>query len=640
MQTSIASSAAHGLRRLRRLHLIAVAFAMVTLVGAATASPATAPATTYRIVPLAPNGGFEDINAHGQVAFTSFEDNIPRAKFYDGAVVRDLGTFGGPSAATTALNDHGQVTGWASTSNGEVHAFRWSRQSGLIDLNAPGVTSARGVDINNKGQVTGDAAAPFLLTAFRWSPHTGMVSLGTLGPDVISQGRAINDAGTVVGSSQAPNSNLSYPTIWPPGGGGPVPLSNFRSENSSAFDINNAGQIIGVAAFDERGVDQAFIWTRQGGLQSLIPDSTVRSAALRINEKGLVIGTVGLFDNNSRGFIWSRENGLLEVGTQGVDNSYVSDLNNRGQVVGVLNGRAFIWTRAGGFVDLNSRIQGAPPESAPYIGLSISDNGSIVAFRPGGGLVLLVPNAAYHQPPVAGPVTLTGTARVNALPSFSASFKDVDVRDTHKAVWSWGDGSKTVGTVSERNGTGSVSAQHVYRAAGIYTVRLTIIDNSGKSSSVERKVIVCATHGAISGEGAFAAPATAARNGTRLDPNGSFAFLSEGGAARKAVVQVNVAGMALRSSRVDTVALDGMRVQYRGQGTVNGRGSYRFTLTATSGAASGGKDRIHVRIAHTEPGSKVETVDYDNGAGTGAQAKAADAAGSVVLDGGINFGGQ
>lgn len=646
MQTRTAKAPPPGRRRWL-LCPIAAACATVALAGAAPATtPAPSPATSYRVIPLAPNAFAAGINARGQVAFTAYVDDVPRARFYDGTSVRDLGTFGGPAAVVYALNDLGQVAGTASTGpTTPYHAFRWSRQTGLVDLNRPGAGNSIATDINNKGQVVGVARFPGALrdTAFRWSPHTGMVNLGALGPQSTSVALAINDPGTAVGwSDEAQGPRLTQVTKWPAGGGGPIPLNDFPSIASLAEDINNAGQIVGSAAFDAGLSDQAFIWTRQGGLQGLGTTPSYLSWADRINEKGLVIGELFVSPSDRNGIIWSRENGLLVVGTPGVDSSDTADLNNRGQVVGALNGRGYIWTRAGGFVDLTSRVVGAPPGLTLFAGQAINDNGTIAAGTNTGSLVLLVPQSVQHQPPLAGPVSFTGSPRVNTLLSFTAGFTDVDVRDTHKAVWSWGDGSTTAGTVSEKNGAGSVSGQHAYRKSGIYTVRLTITDSGGKSSTVERTLTVCGCSsgaGAIAGEGMFVA--ATGKQDKRQPSIGSFAFLSEG--AGKAEVRVNVGGMALRSKQVDAVTVDGARVQYNGRGTVNGAGNYRFTLTATSGAKSGGKDRIHVRITHNEPGVKAEVVDYDNGiaGGKGAAKQAAtagDAEGGVVLEGRISLG--
>ena len=638
MQSRNASVPSPGRRRWLLCPIAAVC-ASVALAGTvpAGAPPAVA---TYRVIPLGANGAVEGINIKGQVAFTAYEGDVTRARFYDGATVRDLGTFGGPSAVVYALNDLGQVVGTASTGLGApFHAFRWSRHTGLVDLNAPGVGNSIATDINNKGQVAGIARFGGVLPekAFRWSPHTGMVNLGALGPTSGSNAFGINDAGTVVGwSDEAQGPRLTQVTKWPGGGGGPIALNDYPSIASLAEDINNAGQIVGSAAFDSRGHDQAFIWTPQGGLQDLGTEPAFFSYANRINEKGLVIGGLRVTPGDSNGFIWSREHGLLVAGTPGVDRSDATALNNRGQVLGFLNTTSYIWTRASGFVDLSSRVVGAPPGMTLFGGLAINDKGTIVAGTNTGTLVLLVPHDVHHQPPVAGAVTFTGPARPNALLSFAAGFTDVDTGDTHTAVWSWGDGGSTAGTVSSKNGTGSVSGQHAYRKSGIYTVRLTLTDSSGKRSTVERKVVICAGQAAvISGEGTFAAAAFGTGPGARKASIGSFAFLSEGPGAGQGQVHVNVGGLALRSSAVDAVTVDGARIRYSGRATVNGNAGYRFVLTATRSVKSGGKDSIHVRIVHTEPGTNAEVVDYDNGTVTAGTTGATGPAGGMVIEGRI-----
>jgi len=653
MQTRTARGTAHRQQRRWLVSLIAAACATVTL-GAASAaaplaSPARAPAATFRVIPLAPNGFTAGINARGQVAFTEFLDSATHARFYDGSGVRDLGTFGGPSASARALNDAGQVVGDATLdAAGTVfHAFRWSRHSGLVDLNRPGGGNSSANDINARDQVAGAAVFPgeqVSYHAFRWSPRTGMVDLGTLGGGSVAI--ALNDAGTAVGYTEGIDTGtLILAAKWRVGGA-MTALNAFPSLSSVATDINNAGQIVGGAAFDEGLSNQAFLWTRSGGLEELGTAPSYHAFGRAINDKGLVIGELDIAPGERNGFIWRRENGLLVVGTPFVDISDTTGVNQRGQVVGSLNDRALMWTRSAGFTDLNTRIVGAPPELELFRAEAISDNGAIVAFG-NTGLVLLVPQSGHNQPPVTGPVKFPGAARADALLSFAASFTDVDPGDTHTVLWSWGDGSTSAGAVSGSRGKGTVSGQHAWRSPGIYPVRLTVTDSGGRRSTVERSVVVSATGAALRGEGLFAVPASAARSVAARGAIGSFAFLSEGADARGAAVQVNVAGMALRSSQVDAVALDATRVQYSGQGTVNGKGGYRFTVTAASGARTDGKDRIHVRIAHTDPVSKAEVVDYDNGAPAGgaaggiAQKAAADAQGSVVIgEGKFAFGSR
>ncbi|MET0982395.1 MAG: PKD domain-containing protein [Telluria sp.] len=474
---------------------------------AALAAPGPAPATgTYRVVQLSTIWTYEPhINAKGQVAFNEYDPtraptvnwSSERAKFYDGNAVHDLGTLGGPVATVAALNDAGQVAGTSSISarGNETQAFRWSKETGMISLAPPGAASSAASDINRRGWVTGSVRFPNGWgQAFRWTPRTGMVVRGAL--DNGSYGAALNDAGTVVGESAGRNSEPRVAVAWP--GTTPLALETFGTSYSAASDINNAGQVVGYGVSPHSG-EIALLWAPHKGVLDLGLPRSNSSLAQKINERGLVIGTTRAYGGATRGFVWSREDGPLILGTADADaETRPRDLNNLGQVVGSFNGRAFVWTRAEGVVDLNTRIPGAPPELVLHEASAISDNGTIVA-QGNTGLVLLVPGAAQYQPPVAGPVKMTGTPGANALLSFSASFRDVDVRDRHKAVWSWGDGSQTVGTVSGSRNGGSVSGQHAYARAGSYMVRLTVSDSSGKCTTVAYLVDVPAAQASGAG---------------------------------------------------------------------------------------------------------------------------------------------
>ena len=617
-------------------------------------APAPA-ATNYRVVQLSTLApGVVDINGKGQVTFTETVPgtDTPRAKYYDGYTVRDIGTLGGTGGAVSqGINDRGQITGSASTPGGAYHAFLWSKATGMVDINGPGISISNAYALNNKGWVTGAASfsgtGPF--TAFRWTPATGMVNLGSFGNT--SYGYDINDAGTVVGYSEGPELGIVARAFkWTPSGG-LQSLVSTSSVVSSANDINEAGKIVGSGTNDLALNDRALLWTPSGTQVDLGADSTFLSYAEHINEKGLVIGQEAYNPFESVGFVWSREHGILRFGTPDVLPSYVTDLNNAGQVVGRIGDQAIVWTRAGGVVNLNTRIPGAPPGLTLFQAEAVSDNGSIVAVG-STGLVLLVPSAAYHQAPVAAPIALTGATRVNALLSFSSTFRDVDLRDTHKATWTWGDGSSSVGTVSQAAGSGNVSGQHAWRKTGIYTVRLDILDSGGKRTAVERKVTICGCSSAVSGEGSFFSPAGARKGATgpaggmaARSATGSFAFVADAGSARpgagQAAVEVNVAGLALRSTAIDALAVNGKRVQVSGVGTVNGKANYRFTLATVAGGKSGAADRVRVRISHLEPGTKAEVVDYDNGASPANNAARAGAggAGGLHADGSVIFGG-
>jgi MBG domain (YGX type)/PKD domain/Bacterial Ig-like domain (group 1)/Bacterial Ig-like domain (group 3) len=60
-----------------------------------------------------------------------------------------------------------------------------------------------------------------------------------------------------------------------------------------------------------------------------------------------------------------------------------------------------------------------------------------------------------------------------------ADFSDTGVRDTHTAIWDWGDGTTTVADFTEANGFGQASGSHAYTTPGVYTISLIVTDNDG-----------------------------------------------------------------------------------------------------------------------------------------------------------------
>ena len=69
----------------------------------------------------------------------------------------DLGTLGGTYSDASAINDRGQVTGYANTAGGYSHAFRWTASGSMQDRGTLGGTDSSASAINDCGQVTGTA---------------------------------------------------------------------------------------------------------------------------------------------------------------------------------------------------------------------------------------------------------------------------------------------------------------------------------------------------------------------------------------------------------------------------------------------------------------------------------------------------
>jgi hypothetical protein len=96
-----------------------------------------------------------------------------------------------------------------------------------------------------------------------------------------------------------------------------------------------------------------------------------------------------------------------------------------------------------------------------------------------------------NEPPVVSTPQITPNPVVVGAPvSLSASFTDPGVHDTHIATINWGDATTANGTVSETNGSGTVTRSHAYSTAGTYTVTVTVNDNDGGIGTASAQVVV------------------------------------------------------------------------------------------------------------------------------------------------------
>jgi probable HAF family extracellular repeat protein len=249
--------------------------------------------------------GVDDSNSHAFVASATL-------------VLTDLGTLGGDYSYASDISDNGQITGEASNRAGDIHAFLWTSAGGMRDLGTLGGNSSVGRSINENGQVAGETriGTGVATRAFRFTEGVGMVSLGTLPGGKRSSAYGINDSGQVVGESD--NGPILNPTFF----------------------------LKGISLFGTH----AFLWTDGVGMTDLGHLGGGSSTALAINNNGIVVGTSTLIDGTSRAFRWTRAEGMIDINTLLPRSSGwvlfgAYDVNDKGQItgVGVHNGaqRAF-----------------------------------------------------------------------------------------------------------------------------------------------------------------------------------------------------------------------------------------------------------------------------------------------------------
>jgi probable HAF family extracellular repeat protein len=303
-----------------------------------------------------------------------------------GWVISDLGM-----GAAYGVNNAGQVVGYSQDNNGGdiKNAALW-RDGTMTRLGTLGGTSSYAQGINNVGQVVGysDVPAPSDVLPFLWANGT-MTQLAPYGNGAMAY--SINDSGQAVGFSIAyagaaywDNDQMIYN------------LSNFPYSYSSAFDINNAGQIVGYGG-------GAFLW--ENGTVTML-DSFI--SAVAIND---IYQVVGFTDNETAG-IWN--NGVMnEIGPAQLSGGKILDINNSSQVVGsglLINDSPYLWDN-GTIIDLNSLVYGTG-WILDYAN-AINDWGQIVGSGTINGdkhAFLLSPDTLYPAPvPEPSTIFLLGT---------------------------------------------------------------------------------------------------------------------------------------------------------------------------------------------------------------------------------------
>lgn len=216
---------------------------------------------------------------------------------------------------------------------------------------------------------------------------------------------------------------------------------------------------------------------------------------------------------------------------------------------------------------------------------------------------------------VAPTVTITGPPsgtllQVGQSATFTGTFTDPGVTDTHTALWT-ADGVPFAGTVTDNGGNGTVTATRTFTTAGVYSMGLTVTDNSGGVGSATSigaspayVVVFDPNAGFVNGGGWIDAGAAgkasfdiaAKYEKGKLVPTGDTSF--------------QVGKLAFKSTAYAWLVVAGANAQYKGTGTVNGSGGFGFLATATDGdqLGKGQPDRFRMKIWRLDTGAVV----YDN----------------------------
>ncbi len=107
-------------------------------------------------------------------------------------------------------------------------------------------------------------------------------------------------------------------------------------------------------------------------------------------------------------------------------------------------------------------------------------------------------NSTRHRSLIGAIASPTAPFAPTLIGSFQVSITDPGATDTQTAVWTWDDGSTSVGEVGANGGGWLVRGSHAYAAAGSYLIRVTVTDDDGASSTVQQAIVVSGTAQAVS----------------------------------------------------------------------------------------------------------------------------------------------
>jgi probable HAF family extracellular repeat protein len=253
-----------------------------------------------------------------------------RAVRWEDGKVENLGTFGGNDAGANAINNRGQIVGFAlnkisdpysifdlffqalPTGTTQTRAFVWEEGT-MRDLKTLGGPDAWADFANERGQVAGFSytnSIPNQTTGipttdpFLWDGGT-MIDLGTLG-GAWGFPVALNNRGQVIGQSNLAGDKTYDPFLWDRGKLIDLFTNGVGGDLINAFAINDGSDIVGNALFAGGKVDAA-LW-RNGvvtDLGTLPGDQT--SAAFALNSRGQIVGgscASALCDSLIRAVLW------------------------------------------------------------------------------------------------------------------------------------------------------------------------------------------------------------------------------------------------------------------------------------------------------------------------------------------------
>ena len=240
------------------------------------------------------------VNDSGQVVgYARTADEKDHAFLATASGMVDLGTFGGLYSYAHGINQAGLIVGSAYDASGTPRCFL-STGGGLVDPGTLGGRACNALAVNDAGQVTGNSSTSAGPAHAFLRDSRGMVDLGTLGGSS-SVGYAINRHGHVVGASRTAANQLH---AFLHDGTRMIDLGTLGGTSSTATGVNASGQVVGHSTL-ANGSRQPFFFANgvMSNVNTLVPGlSNVDTARLYLNDAGQIAGT-GTIGGKQRAFL-------------------------------------------------------------------------------------------------------------------------------------------------------------------------------------------------------------------------------------------------------------------------------------------------------------------------------------------------
>jgi probable HAF family extracellular repeat protein len=292
--------------------------------------------------------------------------------------IQTLGDLGAGGTVAFGVNNHGEIVGYSHTASGQIRAFHWeagvitdagalnpSFPSTLYAINDEGVGLGTGngtevalwddgawapigregtpIDLNKFAHVAGtrfngNGSVAYL---YRNGTFQDIPPLVNYGPGFLSNALALNDKDMVVGAAGV-DWFARHAYTWQ--NGVMTDLGTFGGANSIATDVNNRGVVVGNA--EDGAVTRAFVYD---GIMRPVCGLMVASDAQGINDRGAIVGNIGLQGYLCDNGVLTILNDIPAVQAAGWRQMFPQDINERGWIVGwgfkvggSPNGEAFV----------------------------------------------------------------------------------------------------------------------------------------------------------------------------------------------------------------------------------------------------------------------------------------------------------